>query len=173
MKSLSYIFLLLVSFILVCCKNEKSVKQDCTLGKPTAIFTDSMEFIKQHTFNVKDQESAESLILPDDVTLQIDQAGCESISQRYTFTYPTQLKLDSISVAVDSVISKFNYLSTKNNKLKAFSLWSNALTQYKSQLHQNEQLELDNGIMISIDKMNSFNRTSLYFECLQKGLSEE
>ncbi len=173
MKSISIIILLTFAIVLIECKNDGDTKKDCTMGRPTAIFTDSMTFIKKHNFIVKGQESTESLILPDDVTIQIDQTGCESVNQRYIFTYPLELKLDSISMVVDSVISQFNYLASKDHKLKAFSLWSNALQQYKAQIHQNEQLELENGIMISIDKMNSFNRTSLYFECLQKALSEE
>ena len=173
MKTIKIILLILTVIILSECKNDEGSKKDCSMGKPTSIFSDSMTFIKQHNFTVKGQESTESLILPNDVSLQIDQAGCESINQRYIFTYPIELKLDSISMAVDSIISNFNYLSTKDRKLKAFSLWSSALQQNKDQIHQNEQLELDNGIMISVDKMNSFNRTSLYFECLQKALSEE
>lgn len=173
MKAIRYIIPFLIISLLLACKHDDSTKKDCTMGKPTAIFSDSMSFIKNHQFTVKNQESTETLVLPDDVTMQIDQAGCESINQRYIFTYPIELKLDSITMLVDSVIGKFNYLAGKNHRLKAFSLWSGALGQFKTQIHQNEQIELGNGILISVDKMNSFNKTSIYFECLQKSLSEE
>lgn len=168
MKSVLVLSALVCILVFCFCKSDKKKDKECSLGSPTAIFLDKIPGIKNHNFKSKDQESKESLILPDDVTLEINQSGCEYVNQEFIFTYPDEIKTDSFVTIVDTVILRFNVLAKMHENLKAFSLWSNALIQARPYIHQGEELQLGDGVSIAIDKMNSFKRTSLFIKCFQK-----
>lgn len=160
-------FLLILTTIIIAtgCKNDKS--ETCATGRPLPIFTKNMQIVKEHKFTSQGQSSQEEISLANGIKLEIYQQGCDTLNQSFRFGYNHKIKRDSFVVVVDSAISQFKFLSKSDEKLKAFALWSDALTQIRNFANQGELINLGQGINLKIDHLEQAERSTILIDVMQ------
>lgn len=162
-----YFFLLVWYLLLFNACSTNTNDRDCPTGKPLAIFSKDMKVVKNHSFSSSGQNSAEEILLSNDVNLEIYQRGCDTLFQSFRFRYPMLIKQDSFETVIDSAILQFKYLSSSDEKLKPFALWSNALTGIRGHVSQGEIVELGKGIDLKIDKLENESNTTILIDVMQ------
>ena len=148
------------------CKQEQKNK-DCPTGKPLPIFNKDIHIVKNHSFTSTGQSSTEEVNLSNQIHLEIYQQGCDTLFQSFRFRYPTKIAQDSFVVVIDSAVNQFKFLSGSDQKLKPFSLWSDALTQIRPHAIQGEYLALGQGINLKIDKLEQEKGTTILIDVMQ------
>jgi hypothetical protein len=156
----SIIFLL----FLFSCKSETG---KCKFGDPVAIFSDTMEMVKKHHFEVKDKTGIEFVTFKNGLLLEVEQSGCNTITQQYTFEIMGNFAKMEDAFWKVLAIKNFALLATLSPKLNSLDAWAQAMEGVQDKLKLAEPVEVDKGIFIRLDKVVSADRAMLVVQLSQ------
>jgi hypothetical protein len=158
------LFASLVSlFFLFSCKTETG---KCKFGDPIAIFSDTMEMVKKHHFEIKDKTGIEFVTFKNGMLLEVEQSGCNNIKQQYTFEIMGNFsKMEDAFWKVLAI--KNALLATLSPKLNSLDAWAQAMDGVQDKLKLAEPIEVEKGIFIRLDKVVYGDRAMLVVQLSQ------
>lgn len=151
--------------LLISCKNDNNGK--CKFGDPTAIFSDTMEMIKKHHFEVKERTGIELAAFKNGMMLEVEQSGCNDIHQQFTFILPGDYSKSDDTFWKVLTVKNFRMLAASSPKLFPFNGWAEAIEGVLPQMKLSEPFEVDKGFQVRIDKILSDNQAMLVVQLSQ------
>jgi hypothetical protein len=159
------LFASLVSlFFLFSCKTETG---KCKFGDPIAIFSDTMEMVKKHHFEIKDKTGIEFVTFKNGMLLEVEQSGCNNIKQQYTFEIMGNFSKMEDAFWKVLAIKNFALLATLSPKLNSLDAWAQAMDGVQDKLKLAEPIEVEKGIFIRLDKVVYGDRAMLVVQLSQ------
>jgi len=161
------IYLLSIIFIVTTACGGGSVNKQsagCDAPKPQAIFNDKPDEILKHTFSLKGQNAEENLSLRDGTELIIFQSGCEKIAQEFRFTLPSNKNANTVDLALERLM----YLANMDAAFMSFANWSQAIEGLREQFSLQNEIEVEPGFFVGLDRINSTDKTLLIIKLFQK-----
>jgi hypothetical protein len=168
MKSLVKPFPAVIFLFLTLCIACKTENGKCKYGDPVAIFSDTMQVVKKHHFEIKDKTGIEYVALKNGLLLEIEQSGCNTINQQFTFELPGDFSKQDDAFWKTLAAKNFQLLSSASIKLQPFIAWSDAINSVKDKLKLAEPIEIQNRMHIRIDKVLSTDRAMLVVQLSQE-----
>jgi hypothetical protein len=159
----SLIFLFFTLF--TACKTDNG---KCKFGDPVAIFSDTMQAVKNHHFEIKDKTGIEYVVLKNGLLLEIEQSGCNTINQQFTFEIMGDFSKQNDDFWKTLAAKNFQLLSNASVKLQPFIAWSEAIESVKSKLKLAEAIEIQNKMHVRLDKIVSADRAMLVVQLSQE-----
>jgi hypothetical protein len=159
-------------FFAISCSNSDT--KTCKSGTPKAIFTDTMPTVKKHYFQLKKEASGEQVgiemvAFENKLLLEIEQSGCNSVSQQFSFImfgkFPEQTN-DELWKAL--AIRHFRDLAKISPSLTAFNAWADAIETVKKDLKLGEVMSVGDGFTVRVDKIVSAEKATLVVQFSQK-----
>lgn len=125
----------------------------CKLGDPVAIFSKEMPTVVDHDFNLNGDRGLETVNFDDGLVLELDQSGCESVTQVFQFSVPQR---EDTQTTRERVVGLFRYLGGKSTDLASFGLYANAFAEIlPEEVVRNQPYTLQPGMKVSIDELES------------------
>jgi len=150
------IMLFSVAFLLSC-ENGTDNNQDCPLGQPTPIFSDSLIQVKTHLFELEEQSSLETVEFDNGVILELAQSGCEEISQEFQFKIKEIQNKNNTLSWVEAGVEQFKYMSGLGEQFAPFFMWATSIDDQKNKFALNTPLELAPGFFVTFNKVSGNN----------------
>jgi hypothetical protein len=147
------------------CKTDNG---KCKFGDPVAIFSDTMQVVKMHHFEIKDKTGIEYVALKNGLLLEIEQSGCNTINQQFTFELPGDFSKEEDAFWKTLAAKNFHLLSSVSIKLQPFIAWADAIESVEDKLKLAEPMEIQNRMHIRIDKILSADRAMLVVQLSQE-----
>ena len=147
------IYFTITIFIFSCSQTQP--KQDCPLGQPIPIFSDSLDLVSKHSFEASGQKGMELILFQDGTELELLQDGCEKVIQEYRFTitdFEKDWETDQWFEAADRNI---RYMAGASQQHAAFVLWADAIKSLNEQWALGKELLLGPGFSAKVDKIIS------------------
>jgi len=167
MKSALYsLFVLLL--LSACQSGSDDPFANCPQGKPTAIFSDSLQQIVKHKFAIDKNFGVEYIQFNNGVYLEIYQGGCELVQQEFRFRLPGKSPRDDRAFWVDQAIAQMRFLGEQSERHMAFASWAQAIEKEAGKIQLGQEFNLDSNIFTRIDRINSSDHTILIIELFQK-----
>jgi hypothetical protein len=162
------LFLILwVLLLCVGCANNSSEKQknDCPIPPPEAIFKKEVATISDHMFKLNGRNSEESLTFADSTKVTIYQSGCDKITQEYRFDLPASMSNPN---KVLLAVNRLNYMAQLGPDYMTFGAWSSAIEGLQDQFMRENTVMVEPGFYVSLDKLESGDRSTLIIKLFQK-----
>ena len=100
----------------------------------------------------------------DKSSLTIFQSGCDKISQEFRFQINPPSELDMASLGVE----KLMYLANLDNRYMSFANWAQAIDGLRKEFTIQNEVEVEPGFFVGLDKIDGKNRTILTVKLFQK-----
>lgn len=141
MQKIQLLVILLGLLLLNSCGESNT---DCRYGDPQAIFSDKTVGGTNHSFEVKNGRSTESIDFVDiDFSLELFQSGCEEITQEFRFHLRGDLPKDTPASQCALIIAGiFQALSQQDPNLFQLGGWADAVGQSSPDFQYNELINL-------------------------------
>ena len=159
-------FVFNVVFLQTACKNKKEVP--CKYGNPTAIFSDTMQNVKKHFFEIKEGTGVEMVAFKNNYLLEVEQSGCEEIQQQFSFILHGKFMDAPDSFWKDLAVKQFRDMAKMSPKLLPFNGWADALDAVKNKIKLSEPTEIQPQFFCRIDKVVSPEQATLVILLSQK-----
>ena len=153
-------------FFTSACKNKKEVP--CKYGNPTAIFSDTMQNVKKHFFQIKEGTGVEMVAFKNNYLLEVEQSGCEEIQQQFSFILHGKFMDAPDSFWVQLAVKQFRDMAKMSPKLSLFNGWADALDAIKDKIKLSEPTEIQPHFFCRIDKVVSPEQATLVILLSQK-----
>ncbi len=165
MKIYNLLCIAALSFLALSCgSSSKEKKAECEAPKPEAVFSESLDGIRTHSFALSGHNSEEQLQFEDGTALTLFQSGCEKIVQEFRFTLPEKLDEDRTILAIDRLL----FLAKMDDKYMAFANWAQAIEGLQAQFAEQDEVEVEQGFFVGLDKISSSDQTILVIKLFQK-----
>lgn len=138
------------------CAGEQKCKY-----KPEPIFAKDLPHIEQYNFEKQGQYSHESLLLDTKVLLEIDQDICSTTRQEYQFTVQGDYSAFPDSMWMKEAVRQLVYLSSFSPKQAPLKAWADVLEERRGQMHLGEDLEVQPGVLVRVDRIVSPEKSTL------------
>ena len=155
-KGLFRMLFLLLTVVWVSCKDNSKCRY-----KPAAIFAPDLPYVVQYNYEVEGQQSLESLILENQVLLEIYQDVCQSTRQEYRFTVAGDRSGSADSTWMKEATRQLVFLSTMSPQQAPLKAWADVIEQNRTNMHLGVPLEIDQGISVQIDRILSPEKSTL------------
>ncbi len=155
MKNLSFAFTLII-IILLSCQSEKqnsSKTDECAMGKPVPMFSDTMQLVERHQFSLKGQIGSEFAVLKKGLMVEIIQSGCDKVSQEFRFTRPGDFRKMDDAFWIKGAYSTFGFLSDASPALGGMRNWAELIARAEDAVKIGQPFNPDPGVEIVIDKI--------------------
>ncbi|MFT4759182.1 MAG: hypothetical protein ACI9XO_002138 [Paraglaciecola sp.] len=139
------------------CENSAEKTNDCNLGQPTPIFSDTLSQVQSQQFELNGQTSLETIVFKNGIALELAQSGCEQISQEFQFKIKNIPDKSSTLPWIEAGISQFKFLSSLGAQFAPFFMWATSMEDQKEQFTFNTPLELGPGFFVTFNKVPSTN----------------
>ncbi|MFK8103580.1 MAG: hypothetical protein AB8G15_13685 [Saprospiraceae bacterium] len=150
-------------FLLSSCDNQPA----CSLGDPVAIFQPTMGKVMQHSFKLTTQNSQESVVFENGISLELFQTGCEQIKQEFQFQIKGDYQEMPPEFWIEASASQFQYMSKVSESLMSFQLWGQSIMENAANIKLGERFALGPGFYIKIDKVSAKEQSILNIELSQ------
>jgi len=145
--------------LFVTCDNSSKKVTDCPLGQPTPIFSDSLSQVTDHQFELNGQSSLETISFKNGVVLELNQSGCEEISQEFQFKLKEIPNKANTLSWVQAGVEQFRFMSGLGEKYAPFFQWATSIDDQKEKFALNTPMELAPGFFVTFNKVpgNDYN----------------
>ncbi len=158
-------FTILSLFLFQCGgKESTSGKNTCHAPLPQAIFTEKDSQIASHSFSLDGHNATEKILFSNNNTLTIYQSGCDKISQEFRFQMPPQPNKDMSSLGIESLL----FLANLEDKFMSFGNWAQAIDSLRNEFARQNEVEVEKGFFVGLDKIDSKNQTTMIIKLFQK-----
>lgn len=137
---------------------------DC--GTPQPFFSENIEGITGHSFEVKELYAVEKASIPQyDFSIEVHQSGCEEVTQEFRFYLEGEVAQSITPAECTEIAARlFTGLSQLSPDLMDFTAWSDALMRAQPRVQQfNQSVPLDDArYAVEINKMHEASRFVLF-----------
>jgi hypothetical protein len=133
----------------------------CPVGKPTAIFSDTMATVQHHEFALDATKGIEKILFKDASELEVAQTGCEKVRQAFSFLFKGNFKDKDSNFWAKKAATSFKNLSKTSPKLLGLSEFGKVIEAAAPQLHLGAPFKTEFGITITIDCVAAADSTIL------------
>lgn len=171
-KLVPLLFILLLLLIsITACQKESPVSSfsDCRYQAPEAIFSESDLAISQHSFELKKGIGIEKATIEKQVDLILIQTGCDYITQEFEFSWQGNYSSQSASFWIEQSVEKFYQLGNLGAAYLSFRSLAKAIDATASEIEINQAIELQPGLVISIEPQPQRNRAILLITLSERG----
>lgn len=164
-RVICYLFL----FVTISCSGDsKGNSGKCKFGTPVAVFSNTLEKVKAHSFTQQAQKAVETVQFENGVSLELIQTGCNEIKQSFTFTLSKDLEGDE-AFWIEQAENQFRYLAMLSNKYASYALWANVFDQGAHLIRLGETFEPEPNTFINVDRIPSADHNLLVITLERKG----
>lgn len=166
MKVIKFLSLIMISLLLLQCdsKGKSNEHSECNTPLPQAIFDKNVAPIISHSFKLNGRNAEESIRFDDNSSLTIFQSGCDKIAQEFRFQLAPQKEIDMPSLGVDRLM----YLANLDDKYMSFANWAQAIDGLRMEFSTQNEVEVEAGFFVGLDKIDSTDRTTMIIRLFQK-----
>lgn len=166
MNYLNSLSLIAFTFFLFQCGNKEnaSSKNNCNAPLPQAIFAKEDKQIESHSFSLDGHTATENILFSDKSSVTIFQSGCDKISQEFRFQMVPQPGTDMPSLGIERLM----FLANLDDKYMSFANWAQAIDGLRIQFKQQNEVEVEEGFYVGLDKIDSKDRTTMIIKLFQK-----
>lgn len=156
------IFLLAILISLVACNSKKGKQADekCQ-SKPSAIFSDTMQVVKSHQFEVNGENSNENITLKNDVRIEILQSGCQNLRQEFRITRIGDFSKMRDQDWISGTHLTFDGLSRTSLGLQGLRQFAEIIKENEPNIKLGQSFTPDPSVEITIDKIINKNEGSM------------
>jgi hypothetical protein len=129
--------------------------------KPAPIFAPDLPYVVQYNYEVQGQQSLESVMLENQVLLEVYQDVCNSSRQEYRFTVAGDRSSYADSLWMKEATRQLVLLSTMSEKQLPLKAWADVIEQNRRNMNLGVPLEIDQGISVQIDRILSPEKSTL------------
>ena len=144
------------------CKTEEKCKY-----KPEPIFEPGLPHIEQYNFEKQGNQSLESVLLDTKVLLEIHQDVCTKTRQEYQFTVQGDFSRFPDSLWMKEAVRQLVFLSSFSPKQAPLKAWADVLEASRSTMRLGEEMEVQPGITVRVDRVVSPEKSTLLLEFSQ------
>lgn len=150
--SMKYALIALTAFgtALFSCKNDTKCRY-----KPEPIFGPDLPHIVQYNFEKDGNQSLESMLLDTKVLLEIGQEVCTDTRQEFRFTVQGDYARFPDSMWMKEAVRQLAFLSSFSPQQAPLKAWADALEAARHDMSLGEQLELEPGASVRVDRIVS------------------
>ncbi len=155
---------LLLLLTLAACGTKKICKY-----KPSAIFQEGLPHMQDYSYETQGQESREAFMTDRGVFVEIFQEVCETTRQEYRFTAPGEqfLQLPD-SVWMKEASRELVFLSSFSPQQAPLKAWADLIEATRPQMRMGEEIEVNPGFFVRVNKVASPDKGTLVVELFQK-----
>lgn len=155
-KGSSWILLTFLALGLASCKDNSKCRY-----KPAPIFAPDLPYVVQYNYEVQGQQSLESVMLENQVLLEVYQDVCNTSRQEYRFTVAGDRSSYADSLWMKEATRQLFFLSTMSPQQAPLKAWADVIEKSRSNMHLGVPLEIDQGISVQIDRILSPEKSTL------------
>lgn len=148
-----FVVLLFIASLISCNSNSNTNEGSKCMTQPSAIFSDTMLVVQEHSFDLKGQESVEAVTMRNGLKVEILQSGCKLAKQEYRIMINkdlTQLK-DADWIAASFLT--LGEISLSSPKLGGLKQYADFIAQNKAQVKLGQAFYPDPTFSIIVDKI--------------------
>jgi len=157
----NYLLLFLLGSIVLSCGSEP---KKCRYGEAEAIFDLSNKKVIAHDFRKNGQLTFEYIIFENELELEIQQSGCDSIKQVFQFKIPEDVRAETPDYFKEMTIQFFGYLSMLNDKYFALHHLGKVVNQHFNDIKLGKPFMMQENYYLKIDRILGVNETILLVE---------
>ncbi len=166
MKYIIYFFILIL--LGACGKGSLNPEKKCPMGKPIAIFSDTMAVVSDHKFEANGQEGIETVNFKNGILLELIQSGCDKLTQDFRITQQGNFEMKKDSFWINGAAQSLKLFSTYSPNLMGLNQWAMVINENKDKIKLVEPFYPQMGISITIDKITGKNETTLLLKLQQE-----
>jgi hypothetical protein len=140
----------------VACQSNKKCKY-----KPAPVFEQQLPHIVQYNFEQQGTQSLESILLDTKVLLEIHQDVCDYTRQEYRFKVKGDYTAFPDSMWQKEAVRQLVFLSTFSSKQASLKAWADIIEERRRDMRLGEDMEVQSGIFIRIDRILSPEESTL------------
>lgn len=141
---------------------------DCKFGPPKAIFSEDIENIARHQFQLDQTAAVEKVLFNNGILLELRQSGCEKPIQDFHFEIPGNFQKFPDENWINLAENQFIFMGNLSESLKPFHFWANAIRDKKISIKLGEPIELEQKNFIKIDKVAGADNSVLMIKIFQQ-----
>lgn len=157
------IIFLAVAALFGACKTEQKCKY-----KPEPIFEKGQPHILQYNFERQGSQSLESMMLDSGVLLEIGQDVCNNTRQEYRFIVKGDYAKFPDSLWLKEASRQLVYLSAVSPRQAPLKSWADVIEQNRDRMKLGEDLLVQAGISVRVDKVVSTGESTLVLLFVQE-----
>jgi len=136
--------------------------------KPVAMFEAGLPHIQQYNYEIEGTQSMESLLLDTGVLLEIAQDVCSETKQEFRFTVQGDRTSYPDSLWLKEAARQMVFLSSFSPKQAPLKTWGDMIESVRREMKVGEQLEVQPGITVQIDRVTAKEQSTLQIVLSQK-----
>jgi len=141
-------FLFFLACLLYACG---STVDECPLGDPTPIFTDTLQAVQQHEFSRQEDRSEEQIQFRQGPDLTIYQSGCENLRQEFQFVANAYSEERPAAAWVQEGADQFYRLADLGEPYRGFAEWARFMELKAEDFKLAEARAVEPGYYITVD----------------------
>lgn len=130
----------------------------CLAGEPRPIFRAGDSTVLHHDFRADGQASTETVAFDDGLLLAVEQSGCDTLIQAFTFAHDGLS--DNFAAFLPEAVSVFYRLASLSPRLEAFAAYARLLTDVPASGREGAPVDLAPGLTLRISGLPTPNRPS-------------
>lgn len=134
---------------------ETSNWSKCPVGKPIAIFSDTMSIVKKHEFALGKDKGVEKMLLANGDALEVEQTGCDKVRQIFTFTIKGDYQNKDIDFWANKAGASFTKLGTASPQLFGLTEFGKVIGAAAPKMTLGTPFTTNFGITITVDQVAS------------------
>ena len=159
--------------LLVCCLTAISLLFSCNSQttckyKPAPVFEAGLPHVLQYNFEVQGQQSLESLLLDNNILLEISQDVCAETRQEYRFKVQGNYSQFPDSLWLKEATPQLVFLSSFSNKQAPWKAWADVIEERRAEMKLGEDREVEPGVFVRVDRVVSPEESTLLLVFSQK-----
>ncbi len=168
MKYVFGLFVILLSFLMGCTSEGTSSGEDCKMGRPAPMFSDTMRFVAQHRFEAEGQKGIEAVKLKNGLDLEILQTGCNDLMQEFRIKQKGDYQYKDDRFWIQGASQSMALLSVTSPNLAGLNQWAMTIANFESSMKLAEPFEPEPGIAVTVDKILGKEQATLIIRLEQK-----
>jgi hypothetical protein len=141
--------------------SETSNWSKCPVGKPVAIFSDTMSIVKKHEFALAKDKAIEKMLLANGDILEVEQTGCNKVRQIFTFTIKGDYQNKDITFWANKAGAYFTKLGTASPQLFGLTEFGKVIGVAAPKMTLGAPFATNFGITITVDRVASPTESTL------------
>lgn len=141
-----------------------STDEKCRYGSAEPIFDTSYEKVLKHSFSKKGQLTYEQIVFENQMELEIQQSGCDSIRQVFQFKIPEDVRSQESAYFKEMTIQFFIYLSQISDKHFSLHHLGKVVSQHFQEIKLGKPFMMQENYFLKIDRILGSNESILVVE---------
>lgn len=145
------------------CKTETKCKY-----KPEPIFGPDLPHVTRYNFEKDGNQSLESLLLDTGTLVEVGQDVCNSTRQEFRFTVQGDFRQYADSLWLREAVRQMVFLSSFSPAQAPLRSWADVLEEARPNMRLGEELEIQSGISVQVDRVVGPDQSALLLILSQK-----